>query len=92
MCIRDRRVKCSSCGAELDFHKTDKLRYYDRGQGTVDFIENYRGKLLLRRFKFDKVIYSSRDQFLFQMYESGRIVEGNTYQLIGCLLYTSRCV
>ncbi|WP_373116417.1 PcfJ domain-containing protein [Holdemania massiliensis] len=81
--INGQCVKCSSCGAELDFHKTDKVRYYDSGCGTIDFIENYKGKLLLRRFKYEKVIYSTRDQFLFQIYESGRIIEGNTYQLTG---------
>lgn len=81
--INGQCVKCLSCGAELDFHKTDKVRYYDSGCGTIDFIENYKGKLLLRRFKYEKVIYSTRDQFLFQIYESGRIIEGNTYQLTG---------
>lgn len=81
--INGQKAKCSSCGAQVEFHKTDKLRYYDYGRGTIDFIENYKGKLLLRRFKFEKAICSTSDQFLFQMYESCRIVEGNTYQLIG---------
>ena len=81
--INGQSVKCSNCGTDLNFHKTDKKRYYDCDYGTIDFIENYKGKLLLRRFKFEKVIYSTRDQFSFEMYESDRIVEGNTYQLSG---------
>ena len=48
--------------------------------------------MLLRRFEYDKSISSKKDRSIFCLCEFERIIEGNTYQLIGKRFYSDKYI